>query len=116
MEVLMRYPWPGNIRDIENVIERAVIVSGGPVLNVPIANLKSDAKAGPAPAKNGNLHEMLYETEPTAILGAPEDSNWVVAGPNGAAARLGMKRTTLQVRIEKLGIRLSRSAVQEAKR
>jgi formate hydrogenlyase transcriptional activator len=120
MEALMRYPWPGNIRELQNVIERAVIVSKGLVLNVPVADLKSDlksdAKAGPPAARNGNLQEMLDETERAAILGALEDSHWVVAGPNGAAALLGMKRTTLQVRMEKLGIRLSRSAVQEAKR
>ncbi len=116
MEALVRYPWPGNIRELQNVIERAVIVSRGPVLNVPIADLKSDAKAKPAPAKNGNLQEMLDQTERAAIMDALEDSNWVVAGPNGAATRLGMKRTTLQLRMEKLGIRLSRSAVQEARR
>ena len=120
MEALVRYPWPGNIRELQNVIERAVIVSRGPVLNVPVADLKadvkSDAKARLEPAKNGNLQEVLNETERTAILSALEDSHWVVAGPNGAAARLGMKRTTLQLRMEKLGIRLSRSAVQEAKR
>jgi formate hydrogenlyase transcriptional activator len=115
MEALMRYPWPGNIRELQNVIERAVIVSRGPVLNVPAADLKadlkSDVKAKPAAAQNGNLQEMLDQTERAAILGALEDCHWVVAGANGAAARLGMKRTTLQLRMEKLGIRLSRSAV-----
>jgi formate hydrogenlyase transcriptional activator len=116
MEALTRYPWPGNIRELQNVIERAVIVSRGSVLNVPIADLKSDAKEKPAPSKSGNLQGMLDETERAAIMDALEDSNWVVAGPNGAAAKLGMKRTTLQLRMEKLGIRLSRSAVQEAKR
>ncbi len=115
MEALMRYPWPGNIRELQNVIERAVIVSKGPVLNVPIADLKSDVKAKPAPADARSLQEMLDETERTAILGALEESNWVVAGAKGAAARLGMKRTTLQLRMERLGIRLSRAAVQEGK-
>jgi formate hydrogenlyase transcriptional activator len=112
----VRYPWPGNIRELQNVLERAVIVSRGPVLNVAVADLKSGVKAKPTAAQNGNLQEMLDETERAAIFGALEDSHWVVAGPNGAAARLGMKRTTLQLRMEKLGIRLSRSAVQEARR
>jgi formate hydrogenlyase transcriptional activator len=94
-------------------MELAVIVSKGPMPNVPVADLKSDTEARPAAAKNGNLQEMLDETERATIFGALEDPHWVVAGPNGAAARLGMKRTTLQPRIEKLGIRLSRSAVQE---
>ena len=111
MEALVRYPWPGNIRELQNVIERAVIVSKGPVLNVPIADLKPDVRAKSAPADNKNLQETLEEVERSAILGALEESSWVVAGPKGAAARLGMKRTTLQLRMEKLGIRVSRSAV-----
>ena len=112
MEALVRYPWPGNIRELQNVIERAVIVSKGPVLNVSVGDLKSDVKTIAAAANQGSLQEMLEGTERTAILNALEDSNWVVAGPNGAAARLGMKRTTLQLRMEKLGIRLARTPVQ----
>lgn len=113
MEALVRYPWPGNIRELQNVVERAVVVSKGPVLNVPVADLKpraaarSGAKARPISADN--LKDVLGEEERKQILAALEQANWVVAGPNGAAARLGMKRTTLQFRMQKLGIRVSRT-------
>jgi formate hydrogenlyase transcriptional activator len=108
MEAMERYPWPGNIRELQNVIERAVIVSKGPVLSVPLAELASDLPAKPAAGNHENLHSVLEETERAQILRALEDAHWVVAGPNGAAARLGMKRSTLQVRMQKLGIRVSR--------
>jgi formate hydrogenlyase transcriptional activator len=110
MDALTRYHWPGNIRELQNVIERAVIVSTGPALNVDVADLKF-SKAGPAvetttspkPA-NGALHSVLDETERQQILKALKQSHWVVAGRNGAAELLGMNRSTLQVRIRKLGI------------
>jgi formate hydrogenlyase transcriptional activator len=110
MDALCRYHWPGNIRELQNVIERAVIVSTGPALSVDVADLKfpkaSPAVEKPASSKpaNGALHSVLEETERQQILKALEQSNWVVAGPNGAAAHLGMNRSTLQVRIRKLGI------------
>jgi formate hydrogenlyase transcriptional activator len=111
MDALCRYHWPGNIRELQNVIERAVIISTGPALSVDVADLKF-AKAGPPPAKkpaspkstNSGLHNVLEETERQQILKALKQSNWIVAGPNGAAAHLGMNRSTLQVRIRKLGI------------
>ena len=110
MDALSRYHWPGNIRELQNVIERAVIVSAGPALTVDVADLKFP-KAGPPVEKaafpkpaNGALHSVLEETERQQILKALKESNWVVAGPNGAAALLGMNRSTLQVRIRKLGI------------
>ena len=111
MDALCRYHWPGNIRELQNVIERAVIISTGPALSVDVADLKF-AKAGPPPAEkpaspkatNGALHNVLEETERQQILKALKQSNWIVAGPNGAAAHLGMNRSTLQVRIRKLGI------------
>ncbi len=114
MEALVRYHWPGNIRELQNVIERAVIVSRGPVLNVPVADLKirPEAKPKPArpePASGENLRDVLGEAERQQILSALEQSNWLVAGPNGAAARLGMKRSTLQFRMRRLGIRISRT-------
>jgi formate hydrogenlyase transcriptional activator len=110
MDALTRYHWPGNIRELQNVIERAVIISTGPALNVDVADLRFP-KAGPAvetttspkPA-NGALHSVLEETERQQILKALKQSHWVVAGRNGAAALLGMNRSTLQVRIRKLGI------------
>jgi len=110
MDAMSRYHWPGNIRELQNVIERAVIVSPGPVLSVDVSDLKFP-KAGPPAEKpassksaNGALHDVLEETERQQILQTLKQCNWVVAGPNGAAARLGMNRSTLQVRIHKLGI------------
>jgi len=110
MDALNRYHWPGNIRELQNVIERAVIISTGPALSVDVSDLKfpkssppAEQSASPAPA-NGALHYVLEETERQQILKALKESNWVVAGPNGAAANLGMKRSTLQLRMHKLGI------------
>ncbi len=114
MEALVRYHWPGNIRELQNVIERAVIVSRGPVLNVPVADLKNRREAKPKPEKRepaavANLRDALSEAEREQILAALEQSNWLVGGPNGAAARLGVKRSTLQFRMRKLGIRIART-------
>jgi formate hydrogenlyase transcriptional activator len=110
MDALCQYHWPGNIRELQNVIERAVIISGGPALSIDVSDLKIP-KAGPPAEKsaspkptNGALHDVLEETERQQILRALKQSNWVVAGPNGAAAHLGMKRSTLQLRMHKLGI------------
>ena len=110
MDALCRYHWPGNIRELQNVIERAVIISTGPALNIDVSDLKlpkSDRTAETPASSNsasGTLHNVLEETERQQILKALKQSNWVVAGPNGAAVQLGMKRTTLQQRIHKLGI------------
>jgi formate hydrogenlyase transcriptional activator len=122
MQALIRYQWPGNIRELQNVIERAVIISGGPVLNVAVAELTPDVSSPPVPivtsakpASHESLQETLEETERNQILRALEDANGVVAGPKGAAARLGVKRSTLQLRMQRLGIRLSRTAVDDRK-
>jgi len=109
MGALVRYPWPGNIRELQNVVERAVVVSRGPVLKVPIADLKPRAVARPRPVNGDTLKEALGEEERKRIVTALEEANWVVAGPNGAAARLGMRRSTLQFRMNKLGIRVTRT-------
>jgi formate hydrogenlyase transcriptional activator len=100
MNALVRYPWPGNIRELQNVIERAVILSTGKDLKVPISDLK------PRLSDNGSGNGVmtLEEMERRHILHVLEQSNWVFSGPNGAAARLGMKRPTLQFRMRKLGI------------
>jgi formate hydrogenlyase transcriptional activator len=110
MDALSRYHWPGNVRELQNVIERAVIISTGPALSVDVADLKFP-KAGPPVEKpmspkprNGALQSVLEETERQQILKALKESDWVVAGPQGAAAFLGMNRSTLQVRMRKLGI------------
>jgi formate hydrogenlyase transcriptional activator len=117
MEALTRYDWPGNIRELQNVIERAVIISKGSVLNVPLTDFKSDlGKTSLANTKVSSTHhedlqQVLNETERAEILRALEESNGVVSGPDGAAARLGIKRTTLQFRMQKLGIHVSRTTV-----
>lgn len=98
LELLVRYPWPGNIRELENLIERAVIVSPGPVLRVPVSELKSSFE------QPGDTL-TLRAAEREHILKALEATNWVLAGPRGAATRLGMKRTTLQSKMRKLGVR-----------
>ncbi len=110
MDALGRYHWPGNIRELQNVIERAVIISTGPSLRMDVSDLKSpnsglpvERPASPKPT-NGALSEILEETERQQILKALKQSNWVVAGPHGAAAHLGMKRSTLQLRMHKLRI------------
>jgi formate hydrogenlyase transcriptional activator len=100
MNALVRYPWPGNIRELQNVIERAVILSRGPVLKIAL----SDLKVRPAELGQPNGSSTLEEVERRHILAILEQTNWVFAGPNGAAARLGLKRPTLQFRMQKLGI------------
>jgi formate hydrogenlyase transcriptional activator len=111
MSTLVRYDWPGNIRELQNVIERAVIVSNGLILKVPLDELRTRIPpAEPfngrsAPEDAGNMRGVLDEAERQQILAALKQSKWVVAGPKGAAARLGMKRSTLQAHMQKLGIR-----------
>ncbi len=98
LDALVHYAWPGNIRELENLIERAVIVSPGPILRVPLSDMKLSAE----PVSAETLTLVAAERE--HILKALEATNWVLAGPRGAAARLGMKRTTLQSRMRKLGV------------
>jgi formate hydrogenlyase transcriptional activator len=120
MQLLVHYHWPGNIRELQNVIERAVIISKGTMLNVPLGELQpnvvpkaSHAGTKPPPVDHKGLQDILDETERTEILRALEASNGILAGPAGAAARLGMKRSTLQLRMQKLGIRLTRTALAD---
>ena len=114
MEGLTRYHWPGNIRELQNVIERAAIISRSATLTVALDELKPNP--GLKTTQSGEtLQQVLTETERTQVLRALEESSWVIAGPNGAAVRLGMKRTTLVSRMEKLGIRLLRRPVPESR-
>jgi len=98
METLVRYPWPGNVRELENLIERAVILSPGSVLRVPLAELHGREDASPGTSAT------LEQIEREHILQALRTSHWKLSGSGGAAARLGIKRTTLQSRMKKLGI------------
>jgi formate hydrogenlyase transcriptional activator len=104
-EALTRYHWPGNVRELENVIERAVILSRDTELEVPFTELK----IAPEPAVTVKREPVpnssaLQDVEREHILQVLEETKWLVAGPSGAAAKLGMKRTTLQAKMRKLGI------------
>ena len=98
MEALVNYRWPGNIRELENLIERAVILSRGGVLKVPLAELRD------VPEPPANNAQTMEEAEREHILRTLRETRWILSGPAGAAVRLGMKRTTLQSRMRKLGI------------
>ncbi|MEX2121346.1 MAG: sigma 54-interacting transcriptional regulator [Pirellulales bacterium] len=124
MDALVRYPWPGNIREMQNVIERAVILSPGPALQIPAADLQPAATAQPPGRKTASSMPLaagdvqsarsadaaaggpvsLADAERDHILSVVRGCGWVLGGPNGAAARLAMKRTTLQSKMKKLGI------------
>jgi formate hydrogenlyase transcriptional activator len=109
MKALVHYDWPGNIRELQNVIERSVVRSKGSVLTVDVAELNMDDSAKCSQHDSGSLDGMLHDTERTQILRALELAKGVLSGPNGAAARLKIKRTTLQSRMQRLGIRVSRN-------
>jgi formate hydrogenlyase transcriptional activator len=98
MSALASYEWPGNIRELQNFVERSVILSNGAVLCPPLAELKHRPEVQSLGAVT------LEEAERDHIRKTLEQTRWVVAGPNGAAARLGIKRSTLYFRMQKLGI------------
>jgi len=98
MSELTSYPWPGNIRELQNFIERSVILTSDNVLQSPLASLK----AVPGVESGGAI--TLEDAERDHIRKTLEQTRWVVSGPNGAAARLGIKRSTLYFRMQKLGI------------
>ena len=102
MAALCGYDWPGNVRELENAIERAVILTEGTALRISVSEFHN--RALPQAAAG-----TLKATEREAIVRTLRETNWVLGGPHGAATRLGLKRTTLQSRMQRLGIR--RSAV-----
>src|SRR5262245_7088683 len=115
LDALVRYPWPGNIREMQNVIERAVILSPGPALQIPLGDLtppspsplplrgEEGRRAAPAEVPGG-APVTLADAEREHILSVLRETGWVIGGARGAAARLGMKRTTLQWKMKQLGI------------
>ena len=111
MKTLCRYSWPGNIRELQNVIERAVILSQGSTLNVPVGELTPDANAA-LPARGRGVRStirrpvrsILTDVDRDQIIQALNETGGLVGGPNGAASRLGLKRTTFITRMKKLGI------------
>jgi formate hydrogenlyase transcriptional activator len=98
MNHLANYHWPGNIRELENLIERAVILSKGSVLEVPLGEMSQVEQPSP-------IARTIREAERDLIVRTLQETRWILSGPKGAASRLGMKRTTLQSRMRKLGIR-----------
>ena len=100
MEALIRYRWPGNIRELENVTERAVILSPGPVLRLSPRDLNSRVP----PDQSADRYQTLEEVERNHILRTLKETRWILSGPCGAASRLGLNRSTLNFRMKKLGI------------
>ena len=100
MEALARYRWPGNIRELENVIERAVILSPGPVLRLSPRDLNSRVP----PDQSADRYQTLEEVERNHILRTLKETRWILSGPSGAASRLGLNRSTLYFRMKKLGV------------
>ena len=109
MTALVGYAWPGNIRELQHFIERAVIRSAGERLEVPMGDLPQRSGDAPhasvsrRPLEDG-LHRTLKETERAQILATLRETGGVLSGPHGAAQRLGIHRSTLQFRMKKLGI------------
>jgi formate hydrogenlyase transcriptional activator len=109
LDALCRYAWPGNVRELENLIERSVILSKGTVLEVPFGELAVGPPTNGASAIGqiaglSGLHSTVEATEREAIVKALEESGWRVGGPKGAASRLGISRTTLQSKMQRLRI------------
>jgi formate hydrogenlyase transcriptional activator len=100
MDALTDYQWPGNIRELENVVERAVILSPGSVLRVPLRDLQTRITAD---HDNEKLH-TLTDVERQHIRSILRETRWILSGPSGAASRLGLNRSTLYFRMKKLGI------------
>ena len=103
MDAMMRYRWPGNIRELENFVERAVILTRGTSLDAPVWELERQTSAAEENSRRAKPTTM-EDAEREHILGILRTTNWTISGPNGAATRLGLKRTTLQSRMKKLGI------------
>jgi formate hydrogenlyase transcriptional activator len=100
MEALVRYSWPGNIRELQNLIERAMILSSGRLLEIPLSELDERVTLSRKPGSQ----QTLEEGERAQIVATLKKTRWILSGPRGAASRLGMNRSTLQFRMKKLGI------------
>lgn len=107
MEALVHWRWPGNIRELENFLERAVILTRGPVLYVPLAELQMAEEEQEAEQESAQINPKLQVAEREHILRVLRDARGQIGGEDGAAARLGLKRTTLNSKMKKLGIERS---------
>jgi formate hydrogenlyase transcriptional activator len=105
MEVLAAHDWPGNIRELQNIIERAIVLSPDSVLRPALTELKQMSKQQPSPAAS----QTLADAERDYILDVLKQTDWLIGGLRGAAARLGLPRTTLVYKMQKLGIEARRS-------
>jgi formate hydrogenlyase transcriptional activator len=102
LEALINYDWPGNIRELQNVIERSVILSNGPELRVDMPEVINGS--GPLAPRSRRSSDAADAAERARILQALKDAKGIVGGPNGAAARLGLRRTTLRSRMRKFNV------------
>lgn len=110
MDMLVAYLWPGSVRELQNVLEGASILTSGPVLSISGQDLSMPCGTPLSPylVQTGHRRTALDEADRKRILAALEEADWIVAEPKGAAARLGIKRCTLQSRMQKLGIHVLR--------
>ncbi len=99
LEALRSHSWPGNIRELQNILERAMILSSGPVLQIPRGELRQDVRA-----ENPRALQTLAEAQREHITEALRQTGGVIGGRDGAAARMGVPRTTLLYRMQKLGV------------
>ena len=106
MEAMVAYDWPGNVRQLQNFIEHGVIVSGSPIFEPPLSQLRSQKSSQPKSSKT------LEDATRDHVLQTLEETKWVVGGRHGAAARLGIARTTLVSKMRRLGIE---SAIDDAR-
>jgi DNA-binding NtrC family response regulator len=103
LQLCQAYPWPGNIRELQNIIERSVILCTGDTFSIDEAWLSS--RSAPRPGSSALLTQTLLNHEKELIEAALAESRGKVAGPNGAAAKLGIPRSTLELKIKQLNIK-----------
>jgi DNA-binding NtrC family response regulator len=104
MAAFQWYSWPGNIRELQNLVERAVILSQGSVLPNPLPKKGPFILSGNRPPQVCQSWKALEDSDRALIVETLEQAGWVVGGPRGAAAKLGLKRTTLLAKMRRLGI------------
>ncbi len=104
VSALLRCPWPGNVRELQNFIERAVILSPRKLLRLPLSELNEAESFAESQAQITSSPVTLKDAEREHIIQALTETNWIIGGLKGAAARLGLKRTTLISKMQRLGI------------